>query len=165
MKHRALAGPPRRVQRTDAIRWAVVPLLAFSTACGARAAPSRDEGATPRPVPATETTRIVAPTVVAGSPTSVSPTSAPPTSTQPAPPVSTQIPLAAVASTATVSMRGNKFVQAQITIPAGTTVTWRNEDQEDHDVLSLDLSFASPIVKPGTTYPQLFSEPGTFPYL
>ncbi|HXI17129.1 MAG TPA: cupredoxin domain-containing protein [Chloroflexota bacterium] len=49
--------------------------------------------------------------------------------------------------------------------PAGTTVTWRNEDQEDHDVLSLDLSFASPIVKPGTTYPQLFSEPGTFPYL
>ncbi len=70
-----------------------------------------------------------------------------------------------------IPMQGNAFNPPQIVIPAGTTVTWANNDAEDHDVVpsdpnfSLDTNFISPAVAPGTTWSYTFTVPGTYDYM
>ncbi len=62
-------------------------------------------------------------------------------------------------------MRGNKFLPEELTVPAGATIVWVNEDPEDHDVLTRDLRVVSPVMKTGEIFTLVLSEPGSFAYL
>jgi plastocyanin len=66
-----------------------------------------------------------------------------------------------------VSMIGNRFVPETITIAAGTTVTWTNDDfasGEYHDVIAEDGSFISATYGPGEAYSVSFDFPGAYGY-
>jgi plastocyanin len=58
------------------------------------------------------------------------------------------------------------FAPASLTIPAGSTVTWTNKDEEPHTVVSSDgTTFHSPGMDTGATYSFTFANAGTFEYV
>ena len=79
-----------------------------------------------------------------------------------------QAPAAAAAPVAgpvvTTVINQLAFTQPQIEIPAGTTVTWKNDDQLQHTVTAYDNSFDSGMIDPGASWSHTFTEPGTFAY-
>jgi plastocyanin len=65
----------------------------------------------------------------------------------------------------TVVLRDIAFKPKVLKVEAGTTVTWRFEDQGiSHDVKAEDGSFASEVTDSGT-FEHTFDEPGTYPYV
>jgi plastocyanin len=74
--------------------------------------------------------------------------------------------LAAPAATATVTVeiRKSGFVPATVTINQDDSVTWRNVDTKNHQVVANGGQFASPILPPGKTYTRTFRSGGTFRY-
>jgi len=64
----------------------------------------------------------------------------------------------------TAGMRNLAFAPARITIDAGTTVVWRNNDQVEHTVTATDRSWDSGIIRPGGTFQRTFSRAGTFDF-
>jgi len=68
------------------------------------------------------------------------------------------------AATQTVQIVKSGFTPASATISVGDTVTWRNADSVDHQVVANDGSFASPVLKPGDTFSETYSKSGTFRY-
>lgn len=60
-----------------------------------------------------------------------------------------------------VAVQDNQFASAAIRVPAGTTVTWQWEGEEEHNVVG--DSFESPTQSDGT-FSQTFDEPGTHAY-
>lgn len=64
-----------------------------------------------------------------------------------------------------VKVVGIAFGPSELTVPAGTVVTWFNLDQEAHTVVDFDLTWESPLVKPGDHYSRLFDVPGVYLYL
>lgn len=80
----------------------------------------------------------------------------PPVNTPPAPPA------APVAQTVSVSIKNFAFDPAQLTIAAGSTVVWTNNDAVAHRLIS--ASFNSPLLLQGQTYTQKFNIAGVFDY-
>ena len=70
-------------------------------------------------------------------------------------------PGASVAGVSEVAVRDNEFVPAAIEVPAGTTVTWRWDGEEQHNVVG--DGFESPVQVDGE-FAHAFSEPGTYDY-
>jgi len=64
-----------------------------------------------------------------------------------------------------VSIDNFAFVPATLTVPAGSTVTWTNHDEEPHTVAASDGSFHSPGMGTGATYSHTFPTPGKFDYV
>ncbi|MBB5161996.1 cupredoxin family copper-binding protein [Mycobacterium sp. AZCC_0083] len=65
-----------------------------------------------------------------------------------------------------VNISNFTFAPASLTIPAGSTVTWTNKDEEPHTVVSSDGStFHSPGMDTGGTYSFTFKNTGTFEYI
>jgi plastocyanin len=64
-----------------------------------------------------------------------------------------------------VIIDGFAFAPATLTVPAGTTVTWANRDEEPHTVAASDGSFHSPGMGTGATFAHTFSTAGTFDYV
>ncbi|WP_425326333.1 cupredoxin domain-containing protein [Mycobacterium intracellulare] len=64
-----------------------------------------------------------------------------------------------------VTIDGFAFAPPTLTVPAGTTVTWTNRDEEPHTVAASDGSFHSPGMGTGATFTHTFSAPGTFDYV
>ena len=60
-----------------------------------------------------------------------------------------------------VAVRDDEFAPAAIEVPAGTTVTWRWEGAEEHNVVG--DGFESPTQVNGG-FAQTFAEPGTYAY-
>lgn len=57
------------------------------------------------------------------------------------------------------------FSPSQVTITAGTTVQWRNDDAVVHSVTGDDVAFSdSPLIDQGEVYSQTFDQPGTYAY-
>ena len=77
----------------------------------------------------------------------------------PATPVASPVPGAASVRIANLS-----FDPPSITIPAGSTVTWSNDDITPHTVTATGGLFDSGIFDPGTSFSWTFAEPGTFAY-
>jgi plastocyanin len=73
---------------------------------------------------------------------------------------------AATAPTATVTVNIKRagFAPASVTINANDSVTWKNTDTIDHQVVANGGSFASPVLAPGKTYTHVFRGGGTFRY-
>lgn len=57
-----------------------------------------------------------------------------------------------------------KFFPAEITVPAGTTVVWRNLSDIPHDATARDNSFASDQLAKGQDFSFTFRTPGEIPY-
>lgn len=68
------------------------------------------------------------------------------------------------AATQTVQIVKSGFTPASATISSGDTVTWKNADSVDHQVVANDGSFASPVLKPGESFSETYSKAGTFRY-
>jgi plastocyanin len=64
----------------------------------------------------------------------------------------------------TVSIVNMAFTPATITVTAGTTVTWNNNDDMTHTVTADDDSYDSGNIAAGRSFTKTFSVVGTYPY-
>ena len=64
-----------------------------------------------------------------------------------------------------VAITDFKFAPATLTVTAGTTVTWTNQDEEPHTVAAKDGSFHSPGMDTHGTYSYKFDAAGSFDYI
>ena len=71
---------------------------------------------------------------------------------------------AAPTVTVTVQIKRTAFAPARITINADDSVTWKNVDTINHQVVANGGSFASRILAPGKSYTFTFKRGGTFGY-
>jgi plastocyanin len=73
---------------------------------------------------------------------------------------------AAMAGAATigVQIKSTGFSPANISINHGDSITWKNLDSVDHQVVADDGSFASPILHAGQSYTVTLNRAGTFRY-
>jgi plastocyanin len=69
------------------------------------------------------------------------------------------------AHTDQVQITNFAFAPAVITVVAGTTVTWTNEDTTQHDVYAPPVGLQSPVLNQNDSYTHTFSSPGTYPYI
>lgn len=67
------------------------------------------------------------------------------------------------AAGATVVIRAFVFVPPSVTIKAGETVTWTNEDGVPHDATFSD--FTTGYISQGQSFTRRFDTPGTYSYL
>ncbi|MCL8016416.1 cupredoxin family copper-binding protein [Streptomyces sp. AS02] len=72
----------------------------------------------------------------------------------------------ASAATYRVTMSGYAYSPATLTIPAGSTVTWTNQDTAPHDVKTTSGPAAvhSPMLNKGGSWSFTFTTPGTYAY-
>ena len=68
-----------------------------------------------------------------------------------------------------VSIQTFQFQPGDLTVRAGTRVTWVNQDDIAHTVTSgtpekRDGRFDAPLAAKGATFSQTFDQPGTYPY-
>jgi plastocyanin len=68
------------------------------------------------------------------------------------------------ADTKTVQIVKSGFTPTSTTINAGDSVTWKNADAVNHQVVANDGSFASPVLKPGESFTQTFDKATRVPY-
>lgn len=73
-------------------------------------------------------------------------------------------PSAAPIGEVQVRIENFQFSPATLTIPAGTTVTWINDDREEHTVTSSTRAFSSAGLDTAETYAHRFDTPGTYAY-
>lgn len=65
-----------------------------------------------------------------------------------------------------VLIRGFVFVPRTITVRAGTTVTWLNQDTAVHNIVADHGAFpSSPNLNQGAKYSHTFNTPGTYRYI
>jgi plastocyanin len=72
---------------------------------------------------------------------------------------------AAPVSGGAVSIDNFAFIPATLTVPAGSTVTWTNHDEQPHTVAANDGSFHSPGMDSQGTYSHTFPMAGKFDYV
>lgn len=65
---------------------------------------------------------------------------------------------------AQVVMRNTAFDPATVTVNAGDTVTWVNEDATKHDVVADNGEFTSNLLDTGQAFSFTFSQAGTYRY-
>jgi plastocyanin len=64
----------------------------------------------------------------------------------------------------TVEVKEFKFKPASIVVAPGTTVTWRNGDEEPHTITSTDGVFRSSALESAGHFSYTFTKPGTYHY-
>lgn len=57
------------------------------------------------------------------------------------------------------------FSPMDVTVPAGTNVTWENDDGEPHTVVSLTGDFRSQALDEKDKFSHAFDKPGTYKYI
>jgi len=72
---------------------------------------------------------------------------------------------AAAASPATVNIDNFAFAPATLTVTAGTTVTWKNEDDSPHRIGDKNGTFKSAALDTDDTFSHTFAAPGEYPYI
>jgi len=63
-----------------------------------------------------------------------------------------------------VTIRNSAFAPTEITVHAGDTVRWTNNDNIPHTVTSDTKLFDSGLINPGTSWSHTFDQAGSFPY-
>ena len=71
----------------------------------------------------------------------------------------------AAASAATVKIDNFAFLPATLTVNAGTTVTWKNEDDSPHRIGDKNGTFTSAALDTDDTFSHTFAAPGEYPYI
>ena len=67
-------------------------------------------------------------------------------------------------ATATVLINFNGFNPQDVTVKPGDTVTWRNNDNEKHQVVADRGEFKSPVLNPGSSWSYRVGDEGSFSY-
>jgi plastocyanin len=67
-------------------------------------------------------------------------------------------------SSSQVEIHEFRFAPPDLTVAAGTTVTWMNEDEETHTITASGGLFASPGLEHAETFARRFDTPGTYRY-
>jgi plastocyanin len=70
----------------------------------------------------------------------------------------------AAANPVTVQIDNFAFAPATLTVTAGTTVTWKNDDDDAHTVVEKDRTFKSAALDTDDTFSQTFAAPGEYEY-
>jgi len=70
----------------------------------------------------------------------------------------------AAAAPAALGIKDFKFSPPTLTVPAGTTVTWTNRDEEPHAITSAGGAFGSAGLSHDETFAQTFTDRGTYQY-
>ncbi len=65
---------------------------------------------------------------------------------------------------ARIEITKHKFSRPTLTVPAGTTVTWLNRDEDLHTVVSTTLAFKSAGLETDEAYSYKFAKPGVYEY-
>jgi plastocyanin len=73
--------------------------------------------------------------------------------------------VAAATSPATVQIDNFAFTPATLTVTAGTTVTWKNEDDSPHRIGDKDGTFRSAALDTDDAFSHTFATPGEYPYI
>ena len=73
--------------------------------------------------------------------------------------------VAAAASAPTVKIDNFTFAPATLTVTAGTTVTWKNEDDSPHRIGDKKGTFKSAALDTDDTFSHIFAAPGEYPYI
>jgi plastocyanin len=73
--------------------------------------------------------------------------------------------VAAAASPATVTIDNFAFAPANLTVTAGTTVTWKNEDDSPHRIGDKNGTFKSAALDTDDSFSHTFATPGEYPYI
>ena len=73
--------------------------------------------------------------------------------------------VAAAASPATVEIDNFAFAPATLTVNAGTTVTWKNEDDSPHRIGDQYGTLKSAALDTDETFSHTFATPGEYPYI
>ena len=73
--------------------------------------------------------------------------------------------VAAAASPATVEIDNFAFAPAMLTVTAGTTVIWKNEDDSPHRIGDKNGAFKSAALDTDETFSYTFASPGEYPYI
>ncbi len=63
-----------------------------------------------------------------------------------------------------VNIKGFAFSPGALTVKAGTTVTWTNEDSASHTIVSDSGAFSSDSIATGKTFSYTFDTAGTYEY-
>jgi plastocyanin len=71
----------------------------------------------------------------------------------------------AAASSATVTIDNFAFAPPTLTVTAGTTVTWKNEDDSPHRIGDKNGTFKSAALDTDDTFSHTFAAPGEYPYI
>jgi len=73
---------------------------------------------------------------------------------------------APAASPYLIDISNNSFSPSSLTVPAGATVTWKNDDPYAHTVTMQGKNgFDSGNLDSGKTFSQTFTKPGTYQYI
>lgn len=161
-------APPATPVATSAPAEATVSSVPSSTPSTAPATSTPAE--TAMPTATSTSTPLATPAVTATAPPASTPSPAPTAAPTVAP---TAVPTAAPAPPAVASPPPTGGVTARIqgfgypyelTVPAGTSVTWVNDDAVPHDVVAFDGSWASVLLDQGEAYTRPFGTPGRFAY-
>jgi plastocyanin len=73
--------------------------------------------------------------------------------------------VAAAASPATIEIDNFAFTPAALTVTAGTTVTWKNEDDSPHRIGDKNGTFKSAALDTDDTFSHTFAAPGEYLYI
>ena len=65
---------------------------------------------------------------------------------------------------AQIVVRDFAFIPPTLTVAAGTAVTWINEDDTPHTIMTADQSLRSPALDTGERFTTTFATPGTYAY-
>jgi plastocyanin len=71
---------------------------------------------------------------------------------------------ALAATPPTIEIKEFKYGPPMLSVPAGTTLTWVNHDEEPHTVTSATGAFSSAGLVNDDTFVQTFTKPGTYQY-
>jgi plastocyanin len=71
----------------------------------------------------------------------------------------------AAASAAAVNIDNFKFAPATLTVTAGTTVTWKNDDDSPHRIGDQNGTFKSAALDTDDTFSHTFAAPGEYSYI
>ena len=72
---------------------------------------------------------------------------------------------AAAADESTIVIKKFMFNPMDVTVPAGTDVTWENQDGEPHTVVSLSGDFRSQALDEKDKFSHRFDQPGKYKYI
>lgn len=100
-----------------------------------------------------------------GSSAQAAPAPAPATDTMPGMAMAPSSATAANSADAKVLIDSYKFGPDKLTVPVGTTVTWTNNDTDEHTVVAKDDSFRSGSLAKGQSFRYTFTKAGSYDYL
>ena len=87
-----------------------------------------------------------------------------PSQAAPSPAASSPAVATSPVATTSVSIANFAFSPAAITVKAGATVTWTNQDEDAHTVAITGAPVSQPLQN-GDTFTHVFAQPGTYSYL